>query len=405
MTSRVIPLLALTFATLQARAGAPLDPVLPEKPDVVAKLAALKPNQAIVLGKAAVVGEFNDTARKYDLQKNGPSGRDYTIKLCWAPERARALFCGANHGVPHRLNDVWEFDLPSLTWAMIYAPDLPRGYGDLGKDTSDVEFKDGVLITKRGGPAVIAHTWWGLTYDPRAKCLLFMNTWVTNQKKAVEALGGNPAELYAGTPMWAFYPATKQWRAIKSPAPHPKAIFGGMLEYVPELSGSIWHANNWQMQGTWLFDTDTGGWKELKPNGDGKAFAAESPQPEQIACYDPGRKIVIAQRQHDTFHFDPQKNTWKKTVAADKDDASTPGGHDARSVMYHDPASGHALLVEYATNTVWAYDPDATRWAKLAPDGDPMPRGGKRLAYFDPAQNVLVVIDRTTVWAYRYRGK
>ena len=59
--------------------------------------------------------------------------------------RTRALFAGANHGSPHRLNDVWEFDLPSLTWAMLYAPDLPRGYADLGKDTSDVEFKDGVL--------------------------------------------------------------------------------------------------------------------------------------------------------------------------------------------------------------------------------------------------------------------
>jgi hypothetical protein len=32
-----------------------------------------------------------------------------------------------------------------------------------------------------------------------------------------------------------------------------------------------------------------------------------------------------------------------------------------------------------------------------------MPTGRKRLAYFDPERNVFVVIDGTTVWAYRYR--
>ena len=68
-----------------------------------------------------------------------------------------------------KLNDIWEFD-------------LPRGYSDLRQDTSDVEFRDGILVTTRGGPAVIAHTWWGLTYGPRHKALLFMNTWVTDRK-------------------------------------------------------------------------------------------------------------------------------------------------------------------------------------------------------------------------------
>ena len=34
-----------------------------------------------------------------------------------------------------------------------------------------------------------------------------------------------------------------------------------------------------------------------------------------------------------------------------------------------------------------------------------MPTGGKRLAYLDPAQNVLIVIDGTAVWAYRYRAR
>jgi hypothetical protein len=32
-----------------------------------------------------------------------------------------------------------------------------------------------------------------------------------------------------------------------------------------------------------------------------------------------------------------------------------------------------------------------------------MPEGNKRLAYFDPAHNVFVVIRDTTVWAYQYK--
>ncbi len=388
--------------------GAPrdtgLDPKLDPKADVVAALAALEPNHGVRLGPADVVGEFNDTARKYDLHKTGPKGRDFTIKMCWAPDRKRALFCGANHAVPHRLNDVWEFDLKALTWAMLYAPDNARGYNDLGKDTSDVEFKDGVLITKRGGPAVIAHTWWGLTYDPGRKALVFMNTWVTDQKKAVKDLGGDPTDLYAGPPLWAFFPAERKWTPFKAPKPYPVGVFGGMLEHVPELGGNVWHANNWQMRGTWLHDFEKDTWKDLNANGGGKAFETEAPEPEQIGYYDPARRIIVAQRHHGTFHFDTKTRRWKKVLSGDKDDGKSPYGHDARAVMYHDPASGHGLLVQYQTNTLWAYDPDAAAWSKLTPKGDPMPTGSKRLAYLDPASNVLVVIDGTTTWAYRYKS-
>ena len=71
--------------------------------------------------------------------------------------------------------------------------------------------------------------------------------------------------------------------------------------------------------------------------------------------------------------------------------------------MVHDPVSGHGLLLEFKTNTLWAYDPDKIQWTKLRPEGDKMVEGGKRLAYFDPAQGVFVVINGTSVWAYRYR--
>lgn len=380
------------------------EPVLEPDGGVMAKLSSLKPGHAITLGKIKVIGEFNETARKFNLDRTGPMGRDFTIKMVWMPDRKRSLFLGANHGVPHRLNDVWEFDLPSLTWSMLYAPDLPRDYMGMGKDHSDVEFKNGLLITKRGGPAVIAHTWWGFTYDPVEKAALFMNTWVTDRKKCVRELGGDPALLDDGPPLWAFFPATRTWKPRQVPKPAPAPIFGGLLEYIPELRGSIWHANNWQMHGTWLYDNSSNRFRDLKSNDSAARFEKEAPAPEQVGYYDPARKLVIVHRHFDTHHFDPVKNEWKCVLRGDKESGKVPYGHDAYAPMYRDAATGHGLLVELRTNSIWAYNPDSVTWVKLTPMGDAMPKGNKRLVCVDPELKVLLVLDGTTAWAYRHQA-
>src|SRR5262245_41005414 len=85
-----------------------IEPTLAPDPEVTKILDGLGDNSLAVLPPTKVTGEFNDLARLFQLDKRGPMGRDFTIKMVWAPERRRALFCGANHGSPHRLNDCWE---------------------------------------------------------------------------------------------------------------------------------------------------------------------------------------------------------------------------------------------------------------------------------------------------------
>ena len=133
------------------------------------RLRSLKPNPAVLLGKAEVVGEFNDTARKlrpaqdraagprlHDQDGVGP-GAEAGPVLRRQPRRAapaeRRL--GVRPGVAHLVDAL--------------RPGQPPRLHRHRQRLSDVEFKDGILITKRGGPAVIAHTWWGLTYDPAAE--------------------------------------------------------------------------------------------------------------------------------------------------------------------------------------------------------------------------------------------
>jgi N-acetylneuraminic acid mutarotase len=158
------------------------------------------------------------------------------------------------------------------------------------------------------------------------------------------------------------------------------------------------------MKGTWFRGYEKDTWRDLESNGGKeKDFEKQAAEPEQIGYYDAGRKLIVCQRHYDTHHYDPKKNEWAKVLVGSKDDGKTPYGHDARSVMYHDPLSGHGLLVHFETSSVWSYDPDARKWTKQTFEGDPMPTGGKRLAYFDPAHNALVVIDGVTVWAYRYK--
>lgn len=370
---------------------------------VLKRLAALPANHAILLGNAVVSGDLNEVARQFNLHRTGPQGRDYSIKMVWAPDQQRALFAGANHGSPHRLNDVWAFDLAAMSWILLYGPDKPRSYAGLGKDASDVEFRDGILYTRRGGPAIIAHTWWGLTYDPVKRRMLFMNTWVTDQDKVVATLGEAPDARYKGPPLWSFDPVARRWQFLKSDRPWPRAPFGGLLEHVPALGGAVWHANNWQMRASWLYDTATNSWRNLTANAESGNFASQAPPPEQVGYHDPTRGLIVAQSKRNTYHFDIAARQWRRVVAAADDATHLPFGHDARTPFYHDPLSGKGLLLDFRSNTLWAYDPDTNAWTQLEPKGDPMPGGRKRLAYLDPERNVFVVIQDTKVWAYRYQ--
>lgn len=363
------------------------------------RVAAIPPNHGLRLGAASVVGDLNEVARRFDLHRTGPRSRDFSKKMVWAPERRRALFVGANHGSPHRLNDVWEFDLAAMTWTLLYGPDNPRSFSGLGPDPSDVVFRDGVLQTRRGGPAVIGHTWSGLTYDPRTRRMLFMNVWPVDHDPLVRQVGGNPADRYRGSPLWTFDPDARAWALLRTGGPWPKAAVGALFQDVPEMGGQIWHLNNWQLNATWLLNA-AHRWEKVADPKISQGFERNAPGRELVGYHDAKRQLVVAQYRTGTYHFDTRSRRWSCPIPPDSA-APVPDGHDASTVFYGSALTGHGYLLDFRTRDLWTYDPDRAHWELLSPMGDAMPAGQRMLAYFDHAHDVMVVLNDTEVWTYR----
>lgn len=376
-----------------------IEPALRPSDKVLKKLAALGDNSSCILEGTRIIEDLGDFAKGWHrMKETGPTGRDFTIKMAWMPDRKRAFFCGANHGSPHRFNDAWEYDLASNTWVLLYKPD----YNDRGPitdyDKQTLVLKDGWLRTKKGGPAHPAHTWWGLTYDPVSKAAIWYAAWPGYRLQAkLDAIGAKKEDLFPGPPLWAFHTTAKTWEPIPTEKPWPRNAFGSSLEYIPELGGCLWQYRN----STWLLDSRNKTWKLLT---DKKAAVPI----ESLVCYDRDRQLLIAHRgpykdtPPRTFHMSlkGKPRGWEPVLESD----DLPNGHDARSLMYFDPVGKVALLYERKEKRIWSYNPDKKAWSQLSPQGPPPPFGPKErvIAYMDPARNVFVVIGYGKVWCYRH---
>ena len=383
--------------------AAPIKPALKPDPTVLAKLDALGDNTACLLENTRIIQDLGDFAKGWHrMQQTGPTGRDFTIKMAWMPDRLRAFYCGANHGSPHRFNDAWEYDLPSNTWVLLYTPD----YNDRGPitdyDRKVLVLKDGWLRTRKGGPAHPGHTWWGLTYDPQLKAALWYSAWPGYRLDAkLDVTGKTRADLYPGPPLWAFFPAQKKWHPIPTAKPWPRNAFGASLEYIPPLGGALWQYQD----KTWQLDSAKRTWQLVADGGERVTI-------ESLICHDPDRQLLIAHRgpRRDdpprTWHMslkDDRPAPWKKVLES----TNLPNGHDARSLMYFDPAGKVALLYERAEKRLWSYEPDKRKWRQLKPKGPAPPFAPKErvIAYHDPARNVFVALGYARAWCYRYRAK
>ena len=312
--------------------------------------------------------------------------------------------------MPHRLNDVWEYDLAANTWVLLWEPDpdLNRTRGMSKEDReklvdSVAMVKDGVLMTKRGAPFDPVHTWWALTYDPDLKALL----WVLAVHNKVHYKGDitvNPRKMM----LWAYYPYEHRWAFVPQTKDAPPCQNASVLEYIPDLKGALWYTNTWRGQTTSLFRSATRTWKELLPRSKIRGNP-DCPGAEVSAAYDSERKILVTHRGMKggkgkpasflTHQYDVRTNTWTRAIAA----TDGPRGGDAGAPMVYDAVAGACLIVN--GQGLWSYRVGDTQWTKLTPTG-PAPSGTSRMACYNPERNVLIADNgRGRVWVYRAKRR
>jgi len=376
-----------------------VEPSLTPAPKVVKIIDELGDNSSAVLTDLKTVGEWNAVAKEHGLDRTGPMGRDYTNKAVWMPDRKRAFFCGANHGAPHRLNDAWEFDLPSHTWVMLFAPDPNNAKGVMEIKEFDVAGKKVKYVqTERGGPTHYGHTWWAFCYDPGMKAALWMNVHIgSSPANYIEKETGSKEGVYAGPPMWSFLPWEKKWKMVFSPSPYPKVPYAAQMEYVPDLKGPVLVSGNWSGDGTWVYNGKDNAWKQL-----GKK--SNEPTYESLMAYDRENKVLVVQEPNKaTFHYDIKSSEWTKVLDPGKDSADAPAGHDARSLMFYDPLGKVCLLFDPRTpDRMWSYSVKEKKWTDNKVNGPEYPKG-RHLGYFDEERNVFVVNSGTKTWVYRHK--
>ncbi len=427
---RYLTLLYLIFITIHTANAASKSKfkTFKEDPKVVKILKNLKANTAVLLPPFKVVGDINDVARKYKMDEIGPLGRDYCNKAPWMPDRKRAIYCGANHAAPHRINDVWEFDLAANTWNCLYGPDSSKGLAG-GKDPmyqwQDVELVDGILRTKRGGPALVGHTWGNITYDYQMKAMLFISVWGMSPgvfPKTIDDTYLRTKKHSHNPPMWAFYPESKKWVPIvnkQAKEQKPIVSMARVFEYIPDKKLSIfvggsgpsawWAKEGKSRSGTWEYRSDTDTWKALPVTKDMKG---------EPVRYD-GQMIYSAKYQKlitcagsikaepgmggRVNEFDFKTGKWTKII----EDAGAPKAHNSSTYFVLDSKNDVGLLYSrHSPGIMWVYLIKEQKWEKKTVDG-PTVTNKKSIGYYDHELNVFVLISpkehKNQAWVYRYK--
>lgn len=403
---------------------------LEKDPAILKILKNLKSNESIYLPHVKTAGNMNNAeVKKYKMDKSGPAPRDYCLKWVWSPERKRALFCGGNAGVPHKINDVWEYDLASNTWVLLWEPDPDTNRVRHMKKPGEskayldkfvkLDEESGEIMTKRGAPFDPVHTWWGITYDHEMKALL----WVQGnhhlhgkflkqhpELKDKYKLGG-----FHKMRLFAYYPSKNEWKFMPNkdaPNKSPAAI----LEYIPDLKGSLFYTNTHAKQG--VLNSKELTWKTTRLSSSKTRLNKEHPEcpgSEAVSAYDTENKVLVVQIgggtrkgkpvKKRTHHYDVKTSKWTKVISSDEG----PYAHDARSPMVYDSVAKVCLLIE--PNAIWSYAVGDKKWKKLSPVGDQLSLPNARrnrpfMACYNAEYNVIMAYNgRGKVWVYKTKER
>jgi hypothetical protein len=348
-------------------------PMLAPDPSVTSLIQNLGDNEGTWLPDFKTQGDGLDVYSTFS--KYGPGIRGYCLKWAYAKSRERALYCGGDHGSPHKFNDVWEYDLASNTWVMLYKPD------------SDVKS---------------LHTWWGLTYDQKRDKLLWMCSACGNSCHDLCCWGSLNWPM--ATSLLEYDPyAQDGWKPVPASTPNPGSTMqGGTLEYIPNRDLSLWYGCEWDGEGMWSYNANINKWTKLvdlwdvydKPN---------APQSEAVITYNSVNDVLVGVLGSNIHAFDFSQNIWQSKGSGPFNAA------DSRSGFAYD-LNNDIHLIWDRNNKIYAYHYKTNTVETINPQGGLPNENGMAMIFYHEALNVFVFYFhyisgsyRPQCWVYRYK--
>jgi hypothetical protein len=207
--------------------------------------------------------------------------------------------------------------------------------------------------------------------------------------------------------LWAYYPHQNEWEFIKSPSELRKSP-AAILEYIPELHGSLYYTECHAQQGIFHSKTRQWIWQQLASSSTRLRASPDFPLREAVAAYDSLNKVLVVHHgggarrgqpvPKKTWHYDVTAVKWERSIETDEG----PVGADSQGPMVYDSVANACLLV--APDGLWRYEVNDKRWQKVTPTGPAHHEKRIRpcMACYNPEFNVLMVDGgHGQVWVYR----
>ncbi len=351
-------------------------PKLSKDSDVLALINSLKENQSVRLPSFSVVDVYDGEGLRVDatFTTMGPRVRDFSPKWVYSNSRERGIYTGANHGVPHKYNDVWEYDLVANTWVMLHKPDNN----------------------------VSPHTWWAMTYDQKQERLY----WYYRNDRT-DNFSNWPLLNSATPPMVVYDPyAQNGWVAAVTPKSGPipgNANNAAAMEYIPSRDITILYAAEWNGLGMWQFNANDNSWSQMLTLKE-TYHNSSALRSNGFMQYDEKNDVLVGWHLGTIYLFDFAANQWR--IAKELSGTNFDGQHNGNSGGAYDTKNGVHLMFNGTNCTLYIYNAKDNSLTHVTPFG-PLPSPAPKITalFYHKSLNVFVFYTRgeKEMIVYRYK--
>jgi len=299
------------------------------------------------------------------------------------PKASKLYFFGSDTHNQNWNNDVWSYDLDSMTWAQFYKPD----------DRSTYQYKDGHRSTKTGRPWAM-HTFSSNSWIPTENRLIVSARPV---HYGLEKLSHVTIPKNATDCWWEFDPIENQWYPLKD-GPFPRL---GEATWVPTLQKVI--AFNEANVPIAFYDPKLKQFEKISYKGKRpKGYTLKT-------VYDPKRnRVLLVSNDKDVklWTYNLIQNKWKGIPTK-----NTPeGGLYGSWVVDERTDNVVALYPEDPKNSfsnpggkskTWLCDLESNVWRALSLETSAPYVGMSYKMAYDPRHQVTLLVVRNDVWSFK----